>query len=206
MIRRIIAAVALVWCTGIFAGCATTTTPVSFLYSPSVGERGGSGDLFMKTASVQTAVHSANNVRWVIGQRKDSDGMVTGEILSTNSAEGIVLDALKQELTAAGYRVEVGSSMPAGVNKGLELASVQVEIEETAGIPRVEATGRIKVSFEVWKNGVKIKKLSYESRTSDFTITHRDRLPREMIERGLNEVMNQAVPDIVAALERKSAN
>ena len=204
MIRRRIAAVFLAGCTGIFTGCATTTPPVSVLYSPSVGERGGSGDLFLKTSMGHADISQANKVRWVIGSRKHSDGMATGEILSTASAEDIVLEALKRELTASGYRVQLGPTMPPGVHKGLELSLVQVDVVETDAVPRVEATAEIKVSLQVWKNGVKTRKFSYGSRTSDFAITHRARLPRELIEKGLYEVMNQAVPDIVSVLEVKS--
>jgi len=204
MIRRIIGAVALGCCTGIFTGCATTTPPVSFLYSPSVEARGGSGTLFLKSVSGHSALSSASNVRWVIGKQMDPDGSVTSEILSTSSAEDMLLDALKRELTAAGYRVELGSSMPSGVSKALNLASVQVEIDETSEIPKVDATGKIKVSMDVWKNGVKVKTLSYESNFSDIAILDRDRLAGEMVEKGLHMVMNQAVPDIVSVLERRS--
>lgn len=204
MIWRTICAALLTWCTGIFAGCASTTIPVSILYSPSAETRGGSGNLFLKSEAGRTAIDGANNVRWVIGKRKDSDGRVTGEILSVSSANDMVLDALKRELTVAGYRVELGVSMPSGVLKGIDLATIQVELEETTGIPKVEATGTVKVSMDVWKNGAKIKRLSYEARVSDFSIIDRNRLPRELIEKGLRGVMSQAAPEIVAVLEQKS--
>ena len=204
MIRRTICAALLTYCMGILSGCATTTIPVSILYSPSVEARGGSGNLFLKSGTGNTAISNADNVRWVIGKRKDSDGMVTGEILSVSSAGDIVLDALKRELTVAGYRVELGASMPSGVPKGIDLASVQVELEETAGIPKIEITCTVKISMDVWKNGAKMKRLSYETRVSDFAIIDRERLPRDMIEKGLRGVMSQAVPEIVAVLNGKS--
>jgi len=204
MIKRIIGAVALGCCTGIFTGCATATPPVSFLYSPSLEARGGSGDLYLKALSGHPAGSGGTNVRWVIGKEKGPDGSVTSEILSASSAEDMVLDALKRELAAAGYRVKLDSSLPTGVHKGVDLASVQVELEETAGLSRLEATGRIKVSLDVWKNGARVKTLSFESRLSDIAIIDRERLAGEMVEKGLHAVMNQAVPDIVSVLEGRN--
>jgi hypothetical protein len=204
MNRRIICVVVLTLCMG-GAGCATTSNPVSILYSPFAEVKGGSGNLFLKIASGHTVRNNADSERWVIGKQKDSEGTVTGEILSTSSEEDMMLDAIKRELTAAGYSVELGSTIPEGVPKGVDLTSMQVEVNETDGIPKIEAEGRVKISMNVWKNGVIVKKLGYESKVSDFAIIDRSLLPREMIERGLHEVMSQAVPDIISTLERKPA-
>lgn len=203
MIGRILAVGAMVWTASIFSGCAATT-PVSILYSPSAEARNGSGSLFLKSASDSTADKGGDSVRWVIGKRKDSDGRVTGDILSVNSSGDMVLDALKRELTVAGYSVELGSSFPPGISKGLDLKTMQIELEETAGISKAEVTCTVKVSMDVWKNGVRVKKLSYESKVSDFAIVDRDLLRREMVERGLRGIMSQAVPEVMAVLERKS--
>ena len=101
MIGKSIVVAASALCFALFAGCATTTNPVSVFYSPSTENRGGSGYLFLRVPSVG----KAEKVRWVIGKQKDADGEVIGEVLSANSREDIVADALKRELTAAGYRV-----------------------------------------------------------------------------------------------------
>ncbi|TWJ14021.1 hypothetical protein [Geobacter argillaceus] len=203
MIWRIIVAVAMAWASGILSGCAATA-PVSILYSPSVEARGGSGSLLLKSASYHAASSGENSTRWVIGKRKDSDGRVTGEILSVNSPDDMVLDALNRELTVTGYSVELGSSLPPDVAKALDLTTMQIELDETAGIPKAEVTCTVKVSMDVWKNGVRVRKLSYESKVSDFAIVDRNLLRREMIEKALRGIMSQAVPEIIAVLERKS--
>lgn len=201
MIWRILVVVAMAFVSGILSGCAATT-PVSILYSPSVEARGGSGSLLLESASYNAASSGENSVRWVIGKRKDSDGRVTGEILSVNSPDDMVLDALKRELTVAGYSVGQGSSLPPGVSKALDLTTMQIELEEAEGIPKAEVTCTVKVSMYVWKNGVRVRKLSYESKVSDFAIVDRNLLRREMIERGLRGIMSQAAPEIVTILER----
>lgn len=190
-------------CAGFLAGCAGTPAPVSFVYAPSTEAKGGSGVLFLKSASCGGAAVSPDKLRWVIGKRKDSDGKETGEILSTLSAEDMVLDALKRELEVAGYRIDCSTTLPPGVAKGLDLAALKVDIEETAGVSKVEATGRVQISLDLWKNGNKVRRISYQSKISDFAVMDRDRLPRELIEQGLHEVMRQATPEIIAVLEEK---
>ena len=203
MIGKTKTVIAMVACAGLLAGCAGAPAPVSFVYAPSMEAKGGSGELFLKSASCGGAPVSPGKLRWVVGTRKNSDGKETGEILSTLSAEDMVLDALKRELAVAGYRVECGTTMPAGVAKGLDLAALKVDIEETAGVSRVEANGRVQISLDIWKNGNKVRRVSYQSKISDFAVLDRDRLPRELIEQGLHEVMRQATPEIVTVLEGK---
>jgi hypothetical protein len=191
----------------LFAGCATAPPPVSILYSPSVETRGGAGSLFLNAVTKHPTRNNVDQgIRFVIGKQMDSYGMITGEILSVNSEEDMMLDATRRELTAAGYSVESGTSMPRGVTKGLDLTAIQVELDETASIPKIEAAGTVKVSMDVWKNGVVVKKLSYESKVSETSIINRDTLPREIIEKGLRGVLSQAVPDIISVLELKPAN
>lgn len=201
MIQRIFGITVGTLFMGIFMGCATTSNPVSIFYSPAGEARGGSGNLFLKTESNRTVRNNAGSIRWAIGKQKDADGLVTNEILSESSQEDMMLDAIKRELTAAGYSVESGATMPPGVTKGVDLTTVQIEVDETASIPKIEATGKVKISLDVWKKGVVVKKLNYESEVSDTAIINRDRLPREIIERGLRGVLRRAVPDIVSVLE-----
>ena len=207
MTRSMIGVITLGLSMIIFAGCATTPPPVAILYAPSVEARGGAGILFLKVSDKHPAPNREDQgVRFVIGKQMDSYGVITGEMLSVNSQEGMMFDAMKQELTAAGYRVESGSTMPRGVTKGLDLTVIQVELDETDSVTKMEAVGRVKVAMDIWKNGVVVKKLSYESKVSDASVINRDLLPREVIEKGLLGVLSQAVPDIISSLERKPAS
>ena len=206
MTRSMISVIFLSLSMVIFAGCATTPPPVSILYSPAVEARGGAGILFLKASDKHSASNKENQIRFVIGKQMDSYGAITGEMLSVDSEEDMMLDAMKRELTAAGYSVETGITMPQGVTKGVDLTAVHVGLNETASIPKIEADGTVKVSLDVWKNGVVVKKLSYESKVSDTSIINRDILPREIIEKGLLGVLSQAIPDIISSLERKPAS
>ena len=207
MTRSMISVITLSLSMVVFAGCATTPPPVSILYAPSVEARGGEGILFLKVSDKHPAPNREDpGIRFVIGKQMDSYGVITGEMLSVNSQENMMFDAMKRELTAAGYRVESGTTMPRGVTKGVDLTAIQVQLDETDSITKIEAEGRVKVSMDIWKNGAVVKKLSYESNVSDTSVINRDILPREIIEKGLLGVLSQAVPDIVSSLERKPAS
>ncbi len=202
MIRKTASLFALALSLALLAGCATTPGPLSFVYAPSVEARGGSGELFLKSARCD-ASGSGSDIRFVIGKRKNAEGEVTGEIVSRLSAEDMVLDALKRELTVAGYKIACGPALPPGIAKGVDLAEIRVELEEVAGVSKIEVTGKVQIALEIWKAGNKVRRIGYQSKITDFAVLERSHLPRMVIEQGLHEVMRQATPEIVAVLEAK---
>jgi hypothetical protein len=54
----------------------------------------------------------------------------------------------------------------------------------------------------VLKNGTPVRKLHYEAKGSDLSIKDRDRLAETMLRSTMQDVMRQAIPDIVANLEQ----
>ena len=58
-------------------------------------------------------------------------------------------------------------------------------------------------SVELWKNGRKFRKLDYKSLLSDFAVKDRDLLSPTLLQKSLQEVMKQSVPEIIKALESK---
>jgi len=202
MYKRVIFGLALAFSTTLFAGCAARTMPVSFVYAPLGETKGGSGELFLASARCDAAAMApAGELRFVIGTTRNYEGTVTGEMVSQLAPEDLVLDALKRELTLAGYHLECGTAMPAGIAKGVELTAVKVNLEEKAGLSKSEVSGRVETSLEIWQDGKKVRKLSYQSQNSDVAVLERERLPRQLIEQGLHEVMKQAVPEIVGILK-----
>jgi hypothetical protein len=54
--------------------------------------------------------------------------------------------------------------------------------------------------LELWKNGKKFKKLDYEAQKSDFAIKDRDLLLPNILQNTLQDLMKQAVPDLIKAM------
>ena len=183
------------------AGCATVDRKVNVLYQPVVHGSGGTGDLYLAATAGQSSLPKKTAVQWIVGKVKNTDGDKTGDIVTTTAPGDPVLDAFKQELAAAGYKVVPVDVLPLEAAKGLDVSGITVELEETANLVKSEGVCRLAVSVELWKNGRKFRKLAYKSMLSDFAIKDRDLLLPTLLQKSLQGIMKQAVPEIVKALE-----
>ncbi len=181
-------------------GCATSGKKVTILYQPAVNATGGSGDLYLAGAAVRPETGKPGVIQWVVGKVKDSDGNPVGDIVSPMPPGDLFLDALNRELTNAGYKVARVESLPGGVSKGLAVTMTNVNLEDVSSIIKDEGSGRLSMSLELWKNGKAIKKLYYESGFSDFAIKDRDLLLPDILQKSLQNLMKQAVPEIIKEL------
>lgn len=87
------------------AGCSQVAHKVDVRYTPLATYIGGTGPLELVTSDARPDRDLDPSIRWVLGQIKNSDGVVAGDIISTIRPQDIVVDAFKQELVAAGYQV-----------------------------------------------------------------------------------------------------
>lgn len=181
----------------LLAGCATYDQKVTLLYQPVVNAGGGSGDLYLSAAGGRAGTGKAGAVQWIIGKVKNSDGDQVGDIVTTISPNDMVLDAFSRELKVSGYRVTQVNALPEGVSKGVVVSSIDMNLEEIVSIVKVEGQSRLTVSLELWKNGKISKKLYYQTGFSDFAIKDRNTLLPTTLQKALQELMKQAVPDII---------
>ena len=185
----------------VLAGCATVDRKVDVLYQAAAHGSGGTGDLYLASSASLAGLSRKAAVQWVVGKVKNKDGEKTGDVLITTAPDDLVMDAFKQELTAAGYKVMPVDKLPETVAKGVGTTGVTVELDETADFIKSEGVSRLTISVELWKNGRKFRKLEYRSTLSDFALKDRDLLLPALLQKSLQEVMKQAVPEIVRALE-----
>jgi hypothetical protein len=182
-------------------GCATVDRKVSLLYQTAAQGSGGSGDVYLAAMPGQSGLAGKNAIGWIVGSVKKKDGEKTGDILITTAPEELVLDAFKQELNAAGYKVVPVNALPQEVVKGVAVVGIAVELEEVSDLLKSEGISRLTISVELWKNGGKLRKLAYKSMLSDFAIKDRDLLLPTLLKKSLQEVMKQAIPEMVSTLE-----
>jgi hypothetical protein len=181
----------------LIAGCATYDQKVTLLYQPVVNAVGGSGELYLAAAGGRAGTGKAGSVQWIIGKVKDTDGVQVGDIVTTVSPNDMVLDAFNRELKVSGYRVTQVNTLPEGVSKGVVISSIDMNLEEVVSIVKVEGQSRLTVSLELWKNGKIFKKLYYQTGFSDFAIKDRNTLLPTTLQKALQELMKQAVPEII---------
>lgn len=180
------------------AGCATGNRKVTMLYQP-VGHYGtGAGELYLAWPPGST---DRTDVQWVVGTTKNDDGETKGDIVSPIAPTDLVIDALKQELTATGYTVSTIDSLPPQAARGVVVAGVDMHLDDVTSLVKEEAKSRIIITLELWKNGDKFKKLLFEADYSDFAVKNRDQLLSDTLKAALQGAMEKAIPEIIAAFE-----
>lgn len=182
----------------LMAGCATVNRKVTLLYQPVVHDGTGKGALYL-AATPGTTGHA--DVQWVLGKVKNEDGELVGDIVSPIAPTDVALDALRQELGTAGYKVSTVGSLPQQAAKGIVVTGVDFHLAEAFSLVKSDDKCRVKISMELWKNGAKFRKLSYESSLSDFAVKDRDLLAQNILQKALQDTMQRAIPEIIAAFE-----
>lgn len=183
----------------VLGGCATYTRQVVLRYEPITTSRFGGGDLYLVNADLQPP--TASGV-WSFGNTKNAEGVMLDTLWSGVSPAGLVQNALQSELNRTGYQLISVQKAPDLYNKVVEITAATVNVDQVSNISRVNASCTISVALTVMKNGMPVRKLRYEAKGSDLAIKDRDRLAETMLRATMQDVMKQAIPDIVGILEQ----
>lgn len=182
------------------AGCAQVAHKVDVLYAPIATYRGGTGALELVNSDDRRDSSSEPALRWVLGQIKDSEGVASGDIISSIRPQDVIADAFKQELVAAGYHVSSAKKVDKYTGKGVVITNTSVQLDEVPSITRLESSCTILLNLELWKSGAVVKRFEYRSRFSDIAVVDRELLPRSLFQKAIQEIMHQALPDILQNL------
>jgi hypothetical protein len=183
-------------------GCATGDKRVDILYRPVAEVKGGSGDLYL-VQGVRPEGGQAAGIQWILGSVNKEDGEKLGSIVTDVAPANLVMDALNQELTRAGYRVLTTDSLPPDAKKALSLNSVSLKLNDKHSLVKDEAECAVRMTVQPWRNGSAVSNLTYDAQYSETVASDRDRLPSKTVQKALQLLMNQAVPEIVRTLEQK---
>jgi hypothetical protein len=180
-------------------GCATYSRQIVLRYDPISTTRFGGGDLYLVNAELQPPTASG---AWAIGTTKIADGRMIDTLWSGVSPAALVQNAMNSELGRTGYQVIPAKMAPDLSNKVVEISEATISVDQISTVPRVDASCTIKIALTVMKNGMPVRKLKYEATGSDLAIKDRDRLAETLLRNTMQDVMKQAIPDIVAILEQ----
>jgi hypothetical protein len=183
----------------ILGGCATYSRQLVLRYDPITTSRFGGGDLYLINAELQPPTASG---AWAIGNTKNAEGVMMDTLWSGVSPAGLVQNAMNSELSRTGYQVIPAKKAPDLSNKVVEITEAAVNVDQISKISQVNASCTIRISLTVMKNGAPVRKLHYEAKGSDLAIKDRDRLAETMLRNTMQDVMKQAIPDIVGILEQ----
>lgn len=182
------------------AGCVQVAHKVDVLYSPTATYRGGTGTLELVTTASTRDSGSEPSIRWVLGQINNTDGAATGEIISSMRPQDVITDAFKRELAAAGYQINYSKTADASTKKGVVFTDISVQLTEVTALPKLESSCSILLKMDLWKNGTTVKRTEYRSKVSDIAVINRDQLSSSLYQKAIEDIIQQAVPDIIRQL------
>lgn len=184
----------------LLAGCAAPGMQVTLGYTPFVNATGGTGELFLVQDSVPQVDQKA---LWIIGQVKGYDGMKENDLVVTTLPADLIAGLLADELTSAGYLVKQVKAMPEKSTKAVRLSLVKMTLEESLSMLhfKLEATGAMALTLELWNNGARLQTFDYRASFSDSDVKDGDLLGSLVLRNSIRDVMKQAAPDIVKALK-----
>jgi len=181
----------------LISGCASFgAQKVNLLYRPVTHVSGGAGDLYLVTETVP-----ASGQR-VLGTISDGNGVRTGNIVTDIAPADLLADALIREFRQVGFNVILVTSPPVGVDKGLILKKVTIDLNEEKGLFSAESTCRVDISVEPWRHGRALGRLQYTVDVTDTAVTARDELPSKTLRHGLRTLMSRSVPEITRKFEQ----
>ena len=184
----------------VMAGCASPGMNVTLGYTPFVNATGGAGELFLVQDSVPQIDQKA---LWVIGQVKGHDGEKDKDLVVTSLPADLIAGMLADELTSAGYLVKQAKALPEKSTKVVRISSVKMTLEESLSLFnfKLDATGAMALTLELWNNGARLQSFDYRASFSDGDIKNGDLLGSLVLRNAIRDVMKQAVPDIVKSLK-----
>lgn len=182
----------------LLAGCASHARQVLFQYQTASPARTKGGDLYL--------INTADKIRppagiWELGSTRNPEGLIVDSLLSGTSPAVMAQDALQLELGQSGYRILSPPAVPPVPARLVEISEASVRLEQTTSLTKVNAACTIKLSLRVIKDGERTRTFHYEAKGSDLAIKDRERLAEAILLDTMQEVMKQAIPDIVGVME-----
>jgi hypothetical protein len=172
---------------------------ISILYSPATFAGGGSGEVYVAASGGGGAEQTGKN-EWIVGRFNNSYGS-DGNIILSVSPVNLLLDAFSRELSNAGYKTVRADTLPQAVGKGIGFTLTEMKLEENSGLLKDEGSATLSVSISLWKNGRNFKKLQLQSAYSDTAFVSREFLMQNILQKALQNLMKEAIPQIVRELE-----
>jgi hypothetical protein len=216
------------------AGCSSMNDSASTgLYQTVVSAKGGGGEIYLASSAENipelrrgtthrmrlTALGIKPKVRfkggkpeertittgkWIVLSEKNEKGDEIGITISPYDSGEVLRDAFSQELSAAGYKVKLVRVLPNNVARGIDLSRITIDAEQNTGLLETEGDCNVNIRLDLWKHGSRVKSFNYEGLYSDSAIYDRDGLLETLIQGSLQNLMKQAVPDIIREMGDQS--
>lgn len=182
---------------GLLAGCALTGKMVELPYAPVVNAVGGGGELYLAKPAEPASSEGKGRAFWIVGVMKNNEGERIDDVVTGVPPGELLLHAFAQEFRSAGYVVKTVGAIPTGAAAGINFSRLTIAMEQATSLLKVDARSRVTVAAELWQNGKQVATLDYETAYADSAVTYRDQLLQVTLEKAVQALMKQAVPEII---------
>ncbi len=185
---------------GLLAGCALTGKMVELPYAPVVNAVGGGGELYLAKPAEPASSGGKERASWIVGEMKNNIGERIGDVVTGVPPGELLLHAFAQEFRSAGYAVKTVGAIPTGAVAGINFSRLTIAMEQATSLLKVDARSRVTATAELWQKGKQVATLDYEAAYVDSAVTYRDQLLQITLEKAVQALMKQAVPEITGKL------
>lgn len=131
-------------------------------------------------------------------QVKDDRGNTSASYVLPVYAGDLVLQQLKQELTAAGYAAVPVRTLPSRPALALAVTAVETDLEQRSGLFSLEGRCNLRVRVDHWRHGSRQESRGYRSSLSGEAVQDQHLL-RRLLDQAARSVAVQALADLRAA-------
>lgn len=179
------------------SGCTTWfQQQVTLQHEAVAGVIGGSGEIVI-------VYDSANNNPkgpWIVGTTKNRNGERMEDLILSEAPAKLLAEALATELSAAGFTPLLVTTLPDQSGRAIRLTTAELILSQQTELLKVDASSRIILAGELWRDGQALSRLNYESSFSDFATTNREQLLSFTLQQATNSLMKKALPEIMTGL------
>ncbi len=181
----------------LLAGCAFNGKMVELPYAPVVNAVGGGGELYLAKSAEPASSERKGRASWIVGVMKNNEGEQIGDVVTGVPPGDLLLHAFAEEFRSAGYAVKTVGAIPTGAVAGIYFSRLTIAMEQATSMMKLDARSKVTVAAELWQNGKQIATLDYEKAYADSAVTKRDQLLQFTLEKAVQDLMKQAVPEII---------
>jgi len=222
MTRFIINAALLTWCAVTFAGCASLPQKEPLQHRAAGNETGRSGVVYlalkgndwsdspgMKPLPLSKNLSSLKVLprkKVIIPQKisivevEAGHRIAVAKVVMPVYSGDLLIDALRQELTTAGFTVRLVRELPGTVGSGIVISLISADLRQASGLFILEGSCHMQMEVDVWQNGTRAYSQRYASKVSDYAFTNRDQLLLKLMMMATKNIMSESMPEIVTKL------
>ncbi len=180
----------------VIVGCAPLEKSVQLTYGRFVTTSGGSGVVFVAEPIVKQNLAVLPSGKQIIGKAEEAD------VVIRESPASWLRSAFVQELSGAGYDVKTVTDLPPDVSKGVKATMLALSANQSSKVLTIITVTEVKLEAQLWKNGKLLKTLTAGAMDHEEGMDRSPEPIRSALEKTLQRVMQELVPDIVKGLEQ----